>query len=51
MAMTDRIKGLLQSPRGKDMIQRGRTQMAKPATQQKLKQLAERVTGKTGPRR
>lgn len=51
MAMTDRIKGFLQSPRGKEMIQRGRSEMSKPATQQKLKELAQRVTGKTGPRR
>ncbi|SDX92390.1 hypothetical protein SAMN05444365_10190 [Micromonospora pattaloongensis] len=51
MAMTDRIKDFMQSPRGKKMMDRGRAQMQKPQTQQKLRELAQRVTGKTGPHR
>lgn len=51
MAMTDRIKGFLQTPRAKNLMERGRRQMGTPATQQKLRQLTERVRGKTGPRR
>ena len=51
MAITDRIKGLLQTPRGKEMMERGRRQMGKPETQQKLRQLADRVRDRTGPRR
>ncbi|RZU72833.1 hypothetical protein EV384_1216 [Micromonospora kangleipakensis] len=41
-----RIKGLLGSPQGRKMIDRGRRQAAKPSTQQKLRQFAERMTGR-----
>ncbi|MFC8615429.1 hypothetical protein ACFT9M_03265 [Micromonospora purpureochromogenes] len=50
-SMTARIKGLLNSPKGRDLMRFGRTQAAKPSTQQKLRQLMERVTGGSGRRR
>ncbi|GAB3169701.1 hypothetical protein GCM10027259_01580 [Micromonospora palomenae] len=50
-SMTERIKGLLNSPKGRDLMRFGRTQAAKPSTQQKLRQLMERVTGGPGRRR
>ena len=49
--MTDRIKGFLNSARGRAMMQRGRRAAAKPSTQQKFKQMASRITGRTAPRR
>jgi hypothetical protein len=50
-SMTDRIKGFLNSPKGRMLMERGRRQAAKPGTQQKIKQLASRITGRSGPRR
>ncbi|MGK5743311.1 hypothetical protein [Micromonospora sp. URMC 103] len=41
-----RIKGFLNSPQGRKMIDRGRRQAAKPGTQQKLRQFAERMSGR-----
>jgi hypothetical protein len=49
--MTERIKGLLNSPKGRDMMRFGRAQAAKPSTQQKLRQLMERLTGGSRRRR
>jgi hypothetical protein len=42
-----RIKGFLSSPQGRKMVDRGRRQAAKPGMQQKLRQLAERMTGRS----
>ncbi|MGB2568978.1 hypothetical protein ACPFP2_11060 [Micromonospora citrea] len=49
--MSERIKGLLNSPRGRDLMRRGRRQAAEPGTQQKLQQLMARLTGWSGRRR
>jgi hypothetical protein len=46
-----RIKGFLNGPQGRKLMERGRRQAAKPSTQQKLRQFAERMTGRSGPRR
>ncbi|MEH1014792.1 hypothetical protein V6U90_16980 [Micromonospora sp. CPCC 206060] len=50
-SMSQRIKGLLNSPRGRDVLRRGRRQAAKPGTQQKLQQLMARLTGWSSRRR
>ncbi|MEV4656763.1 hypothetical protein [Micromonospora sp. NPDC049301] len=49
--MSQRIKGLLNSPRARDLMQRGRRQAAKPSTQQKFQQLMARLTGRSSRRR
>ncbi|MGY0007461.1 hypothetical protein [Micromonospora sp. I033] len=41
-----RIKGILNSPQGRKIVDRGRREAAKPGTQQKLRQFAERMTGR-----
>ncbi|MEU4478934.1 hypothetical protein AB0F68_12830 [Micromonospora sp. NPDC023966] len=46
-----RLKGFLNSPQGRKMIDRGRREAAKPGTQQKLRQFAERMTGRPSGRR
>lgn len=46
-----RIKGLLNSPQGRKMIDRGRREAAKPSTQAKVRQFAERMTGGSSGRR
>jgi hypothetical protein len=45
-AVGQRIKGFLSSPQGRKMIDLGRRQAAKPSTQQKLRQFAQRMTGR-----
>ncbi|NYF56673.1 hypothetical protein [Micromonospora purpureochromogenes] len=50
-SMTERIKGLLNSQKGRDLMRFGRGQAAKPSTQQKLQQLMGRLTGGSGRRR
>lgn len=47
-SMGQRIKGALSGPQGRKLIERGRRGAAKPSTQQKLRQLAQRITGRTG---
>ncbi|MEV4481752.1 hypothetical protein [Micromonospora coxensis] len=49
--MSERIKGLLNSPPGRELMRRGRRQAAKPSTQQKLQQMMARLTGWSGRRR
>ncbi|MBM0226182.1 MULTISPECIES: hypothetical protein [Micromonospora] len=49
-SVTQRIKGLLNSPQARKLMQSGRRQAAKPSTQQKLRQLAGRMTGRPSPR-
>lgn len=44
-SVTERIKGFLNSPQTRKVIQGGRRQAAKPNTQQKLRQIAERMIG------
>ncbi|MGC1213076.1 MAG: hypothetical protein WA890_17645 [Micromonospora sp.] len=47
----DRIKGFWNSPQARKLMQSGRRQAAKPSTQQKLRQIADRMTGRSSPRR
>jgi hypothetical protein len=49
-SVTQRIKGLLNSPQERKLMQTGRRQAAKPSTQQKLRQIAGRITSRS-PRR
>lgn len=42
--MQQRIKEFLASPKGQQLVQRGRQELAKPSTQQKLRQLAGRLS-------
>lgn len=44
MSVVQRISAFLRSPRGQMMVERGRQELAKPATQAKLKQLATRLS-------
>jgi hypothetical protein len=46
-SMAQRIKGALNRPQSRRLMERGRRQAAKPATQQKLRQFAERITGRS----
>ncbi|MGW0436663.1 hypothetical protein ACWDV4_29455 [Micromonospora sp. NPDC003197] len=50
-SVTQRIKGFLSSPQGRKLMDRGRREAAKPRTQQKLQQFAQRITGRSAPRR
>ncbi|HEY0698497.1 MAG TPA: hypothetical protein VGD43_11885 [Micromonospora sp.] len=45
-----RIRTFLQSPQGRALLDRGRRELAKPANQQKLRQLMSRVAGRSGRR-
>jgi hypothetical protein len=47
-SMAQRIKGVLNRPQGRRLMKRGRQQAATPGTQQKLRQLAQRITGRSG---
>ncbi|WP_189193126.1 hypothetical protein [Micromonospora fulviviridis] len=49
--MSQRIKGLVNSRRGRDLMRIGRRQAANPGTRQKLQQLMARVTGWSSRRR
>ena len=42
MAIANKIKSFLASPKGKQVIDRGRREMAKPENQQKIKKLLNR---------
>lgn len=50
-SMSQRIKGLVNSQRGRDLMRIGRRQAANPGTRQKLQQLMARVTGWSSRRR
>ncbi|MDO3705981.1 hypothetical protein Q3W71_30350 [Micromonospora sp. C28SCA-DRY-2] len=43
MALMQRISAFLRSPKGQQLVDRGRRELAKPATQQKLRGLAARL--------
>ncbi|WP_165942546.1 MULTISPECIES: hypothetical protein [unclassified Micromonospora] len=45
-SMVQRIKAFLAGPRGRRMVTRGRQEMAKPQTQRKLRELANRFNRK-----
>ncbi len=42
MAITDKIKSLLNSPKGRQAMERGRQELSKPQNQQKLRNLLNR---------
>jgi len=44
MAMTDKIKSLLNSPKGRQAMQRGRQELSKPQNQQKIRNLLGKVS-------
>ncbi|MEH1166155.1 hypothetical protein V6V47_12290 [Micromonospora sp. CPCC 205539] len=46
MSLMQRISTFLRSPKGQQMVDRGRRELAKPATQQKLKGLAARLSSR-----
>jgi hypothetical protein len=43
MAMSDKIKSLLNSPKGRQAMERGQRELSKPENQQKLKNLLNKV--------
>lgn len=46
MAITDKIKSFLNSPQGRQVIQRGQQELRKPENQQKIKSLLNKVSKK-----
>ena len=42
MALTDRIRSFLNSPKGRQMVDRGREELAKPENQQRIRNLLKR---------
>ncbi|MEV1146511.1 hypothetical protein [Micromonospora sp. NPDC049799] len=42
MSLMQRLTAFLRSPKGQQLVERGRREMAKPANQQKLRGLAAR---------
>lgn len=46
MAITDKIKSFLSSPKGKQAMERGRSELSKPENQQKIKNLLNKVNKK-----
>ncbi|HTF09231.1 MAG TPA: hypothetical protein VK659_13755 [Asanoa sp.] len=44
--MADRLRDFLRSPRGQQLMQKGRTQLNKPENQHRLQQLANRLRGR-----
>ncbi|MET8041094.1 hypothetical protein ABZU25_09515 [Micromonospora sp. NPDC005215] len=46
MSLMQRITMFLKSPKGQQMVERGRREMAKPGNQQKLKGLAARFSNR-----
>ncbi|MFC7550424.1 hypothetical protein [Plantactinospora sp. GCM10030261] len=50
MSILQRITLFLRSPRGQQLIDRGRREMAKPQNQAKLRQIAGRFSQKRRPR-
>lgn len=48
-SISERIKIFLASPRGQRLIERGRRELAKPSTQQRLRRLAARLHGDADP--
>jgi hypothetical protein len=46
MALTDKLKSFLNSPTGRQAMDRGRRELSKPENQQKIKNLLSRVTKK-----
>ncbi|WP_165942778.1 MULTISPECIES: hypothetical protein [unclassified Micromonospora] len=44
MSLVQRISAFLRSPKGQQLVDRGRRELAKPENQTKLKQLASRLS-------
>ncbi|WBB69832.1 hypothetical protein [Micromonospora sp. WMMD812] len=44
MSLMQRLSTFLRSPKGQQLVERGRRELAKPATQQKLRGLATRLS-------
>ena len=42
-----RVKAFMQGPQGRKLVARGQRQLQKPGTQQKLRQFAQRLTGRS----
>ena len=46
MALADKLKSFLNSPAGRQALQRGRRELSKPENQQKIKNLITKVSKK-----
>ena len=46
MSLVQRLSAFLRSPRGQQLVDRGRRELAKPENQAKLKQLAGRLSSR-----
>ncbi|MEV0724442.1 hypothetical protein AB0I37_16900 [Micromonospora purpureochromogenes] len=46
MSLVQRIRALLRSPRGQQLVDRGRRELAKPENQAKLKQVVNRFSSR-----
>ncbi|MFC0031520.1 hypothetical protein ACFFMM_18545 [Micromonospora chaiyaphumensis] len=46
MSLMQRLSAFLRSPRGQQLVDRGRRELAKPENQAKLKQLANRLSSR-----
>jgi len=46
MAISDKIRSLLNSPKGRQVVERGQRELRKPENQQKLKNLLNKVNKK-----
>jgi hypothetical protein len=46
MSLVQRISAFLRSPRGQQLVDRGRRELAKPENQAKLKQVANRLSSR-----
>ncbi|WP_329109072.1 hypothetical protein OG792_10315 [Micromonospora sp. NBC_01699] len=45
-SLVRRVRAFLQSPRGRQLVDRGRRELAKPSNQQRLRQLMARFNGR-----
>ncbi|MDH6466194.1 hypothetical protein M2302_006400 [Micromonospora sp. A200] len=46
MSLVQRIRAFLRSPRGQQLVDRGRRELAKPENQAKLRQVANRFSSR-----
>ncbi|MCP3781999.1 MULTISPECIES: hypothetical protein [Micromonospora] len=46
MSLVQRLSAFLRSPRGQQLVDRGRRELAKPENQARLKQLATRLSSR-----
>jgi hypothetical protein len=45
-SLVQRFRTFLSSPRGRSLVDRGRSELAKPSTQQRLRRLIGRLSGR-----